>query len=278
MTRPATPVLEEPLAVTRDGAVATLWLNRPAKRNAVTLAMWEGIALLLRELADDPSVRVLVVRGAGDHFCAGADIAELGVLGEPASGTSYRTANRAAEDALARFPKPSIALVEGYCIGGGCEIAVACDLRLVERGARFGITPARLGIVYPPFALERVVKLIGASAAKYLLYSSELIDSERALRVGLVDEVHAPDVLEERVHAFASSLAEQSLLTQRAAKEMIAAVVDHGAIDAELARTWEREGQAGPDLAEGLRAFAQRTRPRFTWTEPRERPKQSGER
>ena len=278
MTRRATPVLEEPLAVTRDGAVATLWLNRPAKRNAVTLAMWQGIARLLGELTDDPSVRVLVVRGAGDHFCAGADIAELGVLGEPASGTSYRTANRAAEDALARFPKPSIALVEGFCIGGGCEIAVACDLRLAERGARFGITPARLGIVYPPFALERVVKLIGASAAKYLLYSGELIDSERALRLGLVDEVYAPDLLEERAHTFASSLAEQSLLTQRAAKEMIAAVVDHGAIDAELARTWEREGQAGPDLAEGLRAFARRTRPRFTWTGPRERPKQSGER
>src|SRR5207249_3896394 len=240
--------------------------------------MWEGIALLLRELADDPSVRVLVVRGAGDHFCAGADIAELGVLGEPASGTSYRTANRAAEDALARFPKPSIALVEGYCIGGGCEIAVACDLRLVERGARFGITPARLGIVYPGFAVERVVKLIGAAATKYLLYSAELVDAERALRIGLVDEVHDPGRLEERAGAFSTTLAGLSLLTQRAAKEMVAAVVDHGAIDAELARTWEREGQAGPDLAEGLRAFAQRTRPRFTWTEPRERPKQSGER
>jgi len=278
MTRRATPVLEEPLAVTREGAVATLWLNRPAKRNAVTLAMWQGIARLLEELANDPSVRVLVVRGAGDHFCAGADIAELGVLGEPASGSTYRAANRAAEDALARFPKPSVALVEGFCIGGGCEIAVACDLRLVESGARFGITPARLGIVYPTFALERVVKLIGASAAKYLLYSGELIDAERALRVGLVDEVHDPGVLEERVHAFASTLAAQSLLTQRAAKEMIAAVVDHGAIDAELARTWEGEGQAAGDLAEGLRAFAQRTRPRFTWSAPRERPKQSGER
>jgi len=278
MTRRATPALEEPLAVTRDGAVATLWLNRPAKRNAVALAMWQGIARLLGELAADPAVRVLVVRGAGDHFCAGADIAELAVLGEPASGTSYRTANRAAEDALARFPKPSIALVKGFCIGGGCELAVACDLRLAENGARFGITPARLGIVYPPFALERVVKLIGASAAKYLLYSGELIDADRALRVGLVDEVHDSAVLEERVHAFASTLAAQSLLTQRAAKEMIAAVVDHGAIDAELARAWEREAQASPDLAEGLRAFAQRTQPRFTWTASRERPKQSGER
>ena len=270
-------MLREPLATTREGAVATLWLNRPAKRNAVTLAMWQGMPRLLGELAGDPSVRVLIVRGAGENFCAGADIAQLGALADPASGAAYREANRVAEDALAGFPKPSVAVVRGFCIGGGCEIAVACDLRLADRGARFGITPARLGIVYPPFAVERVVKLIGASAAKYLLYSGELIDAERALRIGLVDELHDPDVIEERVLAFTSTLAEQSLLTQRAAKEMVTTVVDHGAIDPELARTWEREAQTGPDLAEGLRAFAARTRPRFTWTTPRERSKRDGE-
>src|SRR5437870_6075897 len=233
--------------------------------------MWQGIARLVGQLADDPSVRVLVVRGAGDHFCTGADIAELGALTDPALGAAYREANRIAEHALATFPKPSVAVVQGFCIGGGCEIAVACDLRIVESGARFGITPARLGIVYPPFALERVVKLIGAAAAKYLLYSAELVDAERALRIGLVDEVHDAAAIEDRVHAFTATLAEQSLLTQRAVKEMVAAVVDHGAIGPELARTWEREAQAGPDVAEGIRAFTKRERPRFIWTTPRER-------
>ena len=168
--------------------------------------------------------------------------------------------------------------MQGFCIGGGCEIAVACDLRIVERGARFGITPARLGIVYPAFAVERVVKLIGAAATKYLLYSAELVDAERALRIGLVDEVHDPGGLEERAGAFSTTLAGLSLLTQRAAKEMVAAVVDHGAIDAELARTWEREAQAGPDVAEGIRAFTERERPRFTWTTRRERSTRTRER
>ena len=278
MNHGITPPSEEPLGVTREDAVATLWLNRPAKRNAVTLAMWQGIARLVGELADDPSVRVLVVRGAGDHFCAGADIAQLAALADPARGAAYREANRTAEDALATFPKPSVAVVQGFCIGGGCEIAVACDLRLVERGARFGITPARLGIVYPGFAVERVVKLIGAAATKYLLYSAELVDAERALRIGLVDEVHDPGRLEERVRTFTTTLAGLSLLTQRAAKEMVAAVVDHGAIDAELARTWEREAQAGPDVAEGIRAFTERERPRFTWTTRRERSTRTRER
>src|SRR5262249_14297450 len=150
----------------------------------------QGIVRRLGELADDPSVRVLVVRGAADHFSAGADIGELAALTDPAAGAAYREANRIAEEALATFPKPSIAQVQGFCIGGGGEIAAACDLRLAEGGARFGITPARLGIVYPPFALERVVKLIGGAAAKHLLYSAELIAADRALRIGLVDEVH----------------------------------------------------------------------------------------
>ena len=117
----AVPAGGEPVAVTRDGAVATLWLNRPAKRNAVTHAMWTLIAAACPDLADDPSVRVLVVRGVGDHFCAGADIAELGTV-DPGA---YSAATRAAEDALASFPKPTIAYITGSCVGGGAEIAIA---------------------------------------------------------------------------------------------------------------------------------------------------------
>jgi enoyl-CoA hydratase/carnithine racemase len=259
------PLAGGPIVVTRDGAVATLWLNRPEKRNAVTHAMWQGIADACGPLADDPSVRALVVRGVGEHFCAGADIGELHTI---EAGT-YQAATRAAEDALAGFPKPTVAHITGSCVGGGAEIAIACDLRLADTTARFGITPARLGIAYPPFAVERAVRLLGPSATKHLLFSAELIDAARALRIGLVDEVLERGGLERRVGAFTRLLAEErSALTQRASKEMVDAVVLRGGVDDALARRWADEVAASPDPAEGALAFAERRPPRFTWSGP----------
>ncbi len=170
-----------------DG-VATLCLNRQEKRNAVTYDMWVAIGEYCRRLAGDAAVRVLVVRGAGAHFCAGADIAGL-----QAADHSYGEANLEAETALMAFPKPTIAFIQGVCVGGGVQIATSCDLRIADQTARFGITPARLGIIYPAPALARVVTLTGPAAAKHLLYSAELITAERALRIGLIDELHEPD-------------------------------------------------------------------------------------
>jgi enoyl-CoA hydratase/carnithine racemase len=251
------------LAVTTERGVATLWLNRPAKRNAVTYDMWLGIAEHCRRLAGDPTVRVLVVRGAGEHFCAGADI---GGLGDGDRG-EYQRANDDAEVALATFPKPSLAVVTGACVGGGVSLAVACDLRIADTSARLGITPARLGIVYPAPAVERVVRLIGPAAAKHLLYTAELIDVDRATRIGLVDEVHAVSALADRVDELTDLLARQrSLLTQMASKEMIDAVAVRGAIEPAVARRWGREVARSPDAAEGIAAFLERREPRFTWT------------
>jgi enoyl-CoA hydratase/carnithine racemase len=251
------------LRVDRTGPVATLWLNRPDKRNAITVEMWEALARECASLAADRNVRVLVLRGAGEHFSAGADIAELG----KADPTAHRAANQAAEDGLASFPTPTIAVLRGSCVGGGAGLAVACDLRLADDSIRLGITPARLGIAYPPFALERVVRLIGPSAAKHLLFSAELIDARRALRIGLVDEVHPPDELDARVDTLADVLAaERSMLTQLAAKEMIDAVTVTGRIDAALEERWATESARSPDAAEGIAAFLERREPRFRWT------------
>lgn len=262
------PQADDEVVVTRDGAVATLWLNRPAKRNAVTSAMWRGIADACDALLEADGIRVLVVRGVGDHFCAGADIGERGTV----DGHTYLSATRAAEGALHDFPKPTIAFVTGACVGGGAEIAIACDLRIADATARFGITPARLGIVYPPFAVERAVRLLGPSATKHLLFSAELIDVERALRIGLVDEVHEPDEAVARLVAFTTLLAtERSALTQQASKELVAAVEREGVIPPELARRWAEEVAASPDQAEGAAAFAERRAPRFTWTAPSRR-------
>ncbi|WP_086770917.1 enoyl-CoA hydratase/isomerase family protein, partial [Streptomyces bobili] len=165
-------------------AVATVVLHHPAKRNAMTAAMWRALPPLLEKLAADPGVRALVLTGAGGTFCAGADISTLQGSPDEAQSLAVR-----AEEALAAFPGPTLAAVKGHCVGGGAQLAAACDLRFAEDGALFGVTPAKLGIVYPSSATRRLVALVGPAAAKYLLFSGELIDTERALRTGLVDEV-----------------------------------------------------------------------------------------
>jgi len=251
------------LRVEIDDGIATLWLDRPAKRNAVTYDMWNGIAAHSERLAADDTVRLLVVRGVGDHFCAGADIASMSDV----SGGAYRRANEAAEAALARFPKPSIAVITGACVGGGTEIAVACDLRLADTTSRFGITPARLGIVYPASATARVVRLVGPSATKHLLFSAELIEADRALRIGLVDEVHDPGQLDDRLRQLSELIAnERSLLTQMASKEIVDALDADVGVDPSVEQRWGRAVAAAGDAAEGIAAFVERRTPNFTWT------------
>jgi enoyl-CoA hydratase/carnithine racemase len=254
-----TDAAEAALVVTRDGPVATLWLNRPAKRNAVTRAMWIALPPLLTDLAADTDVRMVVVRGADGTFSAGADVSEI----ELGPDLHYAEVNRAAEEALVGFPKPTVAVVQGACVGGGCSIAVDCDLRIADTTARFGITPARLGIVYPPWALERVTQLLGPAAAKWLLYTGELVDTAWALRTGLIDAVHSPEALDGAVSELCATLVQRSLLTQQATKEMIAAVIHDGAVAPELAQRWTKEAQASPDAAEGVAAFLERRPPRF---------------
>lgn len=252
------------IAVNITGAVATITLQRPAKRNSVTYEMWVSLGEACQSLAADAAVRVVVLRGAGDHFCAGADI--TGLLAErPVWAPSFMDVNMAAEHALAALPKPVIAVVQGDCIGGGCALAIDCDLRIAVHGARFGITPAKLGLVYPPSSLERVVRLLGP-AAKRLLYTGDLIDAVEAHRIGLVDELVAADELEARLAALCVTLTQRSLLTQAATKEMVGAITEHGVVSADLADMWAREVTVSGEMAEGVAAFTERRAPNFPWT------------
>ncbi len=252
------------IRVTVDGSVGTITLHRAAKRNAVTYDMWVALGEACHRLALDPAVRVVVLRGDGAHFCAGADITEL--LAERAPGTpSFMDVNMAAEHALATLPKPVVAVVQGDCIGGGAALAIDCDLRLAVHGSRFGITPAKLGIVYPPASLERAVRLLGP-ASKRLLYTGDLIDAAEAHRIGLVDELWSADEIDARLSQLCATLAERSLLTQAGTKEMISAVLAHGSVPADLAASWAREVSAAPDPQEGVAAFVERRPARFTWT------------
>ncbi len=254
------------LRVSVDGSIATLTIDRADKRNAMTGAMWAAVPDLLAGLAADDRVRVLVVTGAGPSFCAGADIADL--LGgpdpeDPMAG--LRTANLAAQHALRHFPHPTVAMVRGHCIGGGVEIAASCDLRFTDDTGVFGVTPAKVGVVYPPAPTRALIDLVGPATTKLLLFSGELLDATEALRVGLVDKVLAPDALEPEVRRFAGVLAERSALTQRASKEVVAALV-HGRDAEAVADRWYGETIRSGELAEGVQAFAERRPPRFGWT------------
>jgi enoyl-CoA hydratase/carnithine racemase len=245
------------LLTRHDGGVTTLVLHNPAKRNAMTEAMWRELPGLLAGLADDAAVRVLVVTGAENTFCAGADIATLRDSVESSQALAV-----AAEEALSAFPKPTLAAVRGHCVGGGAQLAAACDLRFASRETLFGVTPAKLGIVYPASSTRRLVRLVGPSAAKFLLFSGELIDAGRALRCGLVDEVHAEEDLDGRVSDFARTLVSRSQLTQAAAKEFTGAE----APDASRGEHWRRVAAESGEAAEGAAAFLERREPRFRWT------------
>ncbi|WP_448642887.1 enoyl-CoA hydratase/isomerase family protein [Geodermatophilus sp. URMC 63] len=259
----------EGLRVTHDGAVAVLTIDRPEKRNALTAGMWAALPGVLAALAGDPEVRALVVTGAGPSFCAGADIGDL--LGGPDPEdpmAELRRDNLAAQAALRDFPRPTIAMVRGHCIGGGVELATCCDLRFTDPTGVFGVTPAKVGIVYTPTSTQALVQLVGPATARYLLYSGELIDAGTALRTGLVDRLLPTGDLAGEVRRFAEVLVSRSALTQRAAKEVVAAVAAGGDGQAraeEVAARWYRETVTAGELAEGVAAFTERRPPAFPW-------------
>ncbi|WP_416902159.1 enoyl-CoA hydratase/isomerase family protein [Micromonospora echinospora] len=247
------------LTVEVAGPVATVVISNPTRRNAMTPDMWRQLPPLLDRLEADPAVRVLVLTGAGETFCAGAD---LGDLDEVLAAGDHSVAV-IAEERLAAFAKPTVAAVRGACVGGGCQLAVACDLRIAAADARFGVPPARLGVVYQTPATRRLAALVGPATAKYLLFTGELVDAERALRVGLVDEVLPADRLVDRIAGLTGTIALRSQLSIVAAKQ----VVD-GRADAERVARWHREALTSGEAREGVAAFHERRPARFTWTIP----------
>ncbi|MBK1788094.1 enoyl-CoA hydratase-related protein [Prauserella cavernicola] len=250
----------------RDGEIARLTLNRPEKLNAVSFDMWSAIPGIVAEVERDPSVTVLVLTGAGENFSAGADIGEFRELRSSAEGTAtYDKAVEAAVNALASMRKPSVAMVRGHCIGGGCQLAVASDFRFAAEGARFGITPAKLGIVYHFDSTRQLVSLVGPANARYFLLSGLLVDAVRAREMGLVNEVVAADSLEESTLDFVRTLGSRSQASIRGMNRIIAKIVAGQAeSDAKVAEI-RAAAVHGEDYAEGVAAFLDRRPPRFTY-------------
>ncbi len=203
-----------------EGAVARLLIDRPERHNAMNLAMWQALPRLLAEAEGEGAVRVVVLTSAkGGLFCAGADIPEmLASREDEALRAATQAAINAAQAALVACAKPTIAFVDGDAVGGGCGLTLACDIRVATPHARFGITPAKLGLVYPLHDTALLVDLVGAGQARRLMFSGQLIGAEEALRIGLIEEI-APSA-----HALAAMLAANSTFSITAIKHTIARV------------------------------------------------------
>lgn len=251
------------LALLHDGAVATLVFNRPERRNAISVEMWRAIPEVLDGAAADPALRVLIVRGAGeDAFASGADVSEFErVRADVPSARAYSVVVAAAERALAQFPRPTIAMIHGACVGGGLSVALACDVRWASRTARLGITAARLGIVYGLESTRRLADAVGPSRASDLLFSGRLVDAEEALQMGLVNRVCASDRLEPETSAYARMLSERAPLSQEGAKRILRFLRDEGAAG-DAAHVVDR-AYGSADYREGVRAFLEKRPPAF---------------
>lgn len=245
--------------------IAWVVLDRPARRNAVTASMWRTLGAIFTELGASDDVRVIVLTGSGEHFCAGADIGEFGdVRTGPDATRAYERDVEACEAAIAASPRPTIAAIRGYCLGGGCGLALACDFRLADRTARFGIPAARLGIVYGVQECRNVLNVVGLANAKRILFTGQRFDAAAAARMGLVDEV-VDGSLEDAVRGFAATLAENAPLSIAGAKRILTALA-HGAVEPqapEIAAAIERATES-QDYQEGVRAFLEKRRPLFT--------------
>lgn len=249
----------------REGAVATLLIDQPARRNAMTRAMWRAMPALVGEAAADPAIAVLRVEGGGGHFCGGADIAEFAETYATAESTKAANADiAAAGEALAGFPKPAVAVIRGACVGGGVALALACDLRFAAANARFAVTPAKLGLIYNQADTTRLMRAVGAARAADLLFTGRIIDAPAALRIGLVEEVYPPDALDDAVSAWLTPVAAGSRAALRDIKAMIHAVQDGAPPASPALRALFDDAFAGADFREGYRAFLEKRPPRFT--------------
>ena len=248
------------------GPVARLAIDNPARRNAMTLAMWASLPELVRRAEADPAVRVLLLRGAGDAaFCAGADISQFSDnrSGE-AEGEAYDAAVRDAQAALFAAEKPTVAYIRGVCFGGGVGIALSCDLRVAAAAARFRIPAARLGLGYAFSNVELVAGRIGASATADLLFTARTVDAADALRLGIVGRLLATERAEEAVEELVAAIGGNAPLTLRAVKRALielarpAAERDLAAVDALV-----RACAGSDDYREGQAAFKEKREPGF---------------
>src|SRR3984893_363532 len=248
-----------------DG-VGIITFNNPEKRNAMSLDMWEGFGHALIELRDDPDVRVVILVGAGDKaFVSGADISQFEKNRHNAQASEEYSRRSAAQRALlANYPKPTIAGIRGFCLGGGMQVAMMSDIRIAAEDSRFGIPAAKLGIAYGYDGLKHLVSLVGPSWARLIMYTGMRIESAEALRIGLVDRVVPDAELWDATMEIARTISGNAPLAIKAAKITIAQVLkDESHRDMDAIKKIGTDCMDSEDFREGRRAFMEKRKPQF---------------
>lgn len=253
------------IIVRKEGPVGWLIFNNPERRNAVSVDMWEAIPSVLSQYESDPEVRVIVLAGAGDKaFVSGADISQFEK--ERSSADAVQRYEELAEGAAARLQacdKPLIAMIRGYCLGGGMNIAVLCDLRIAADDARFGIPAAKMGLGYRASSMKNLVEVVGAANAREIMITARQFTAAEAKDMGLVNKVVAVADLEKTVAEYTQTISGNAPLTMRTAKRIIREIgsVDY---DAAKCKAWAKECFESEDYKEGRKAFMEKRKPIFT--------------
>ena len=249
----------------QTGVIGRVFLNQPEKRNALSQSMWQAIPAVCEAIEADPSIRVVIVSGSGSQaFSAGADISEFETI--YASVETTRLANdaiRLAQARLRNLSVPTIAMIDGVCIGGGLGIALACDFRFAANTARFAITPAKLGIAYSYLDTAQLVEKVGPVGARDILFSARQIQADEAKNMRLIERIFEPEALERETVAYAETLASLSRTSIQTAKTIINSIADSMTTKADDFNAICEASFSGPDFQEGYRAFLEKRKPNF---------------
>ncbi len=255
------------LLLQKDGPIGWIVFNQPEKRNAVSQEMWQQMPEYVRDLAADDAIRVVILRGAGDQaFVAGADISQFkDRRRNMADEEEYRRVSGRGQESLGTLTKPLLAMIHGYCVGGGVGIAVACDIRIAADDASFGIPAARLGLGYHYHGMEKLMKLIGPAHTKEIFFTARTdFSAADALRMGLVNQVVPKTELEAFTRSYAERMARNAPLTLRSAKATVEQLLrPPGERDLALLDKLMADCFNSQDYQEGVKAFSEKRRPQF---------------
>jgi len=256
----------EKMIATKEGSIGWIVFNNPARRNAVSVEMWEALSEIVRDYASDPAIRVIVLRGAGGKaFVSGADISEFEQKrATPEATEAYRQLSERATMDLQYVNKPTIAMIEGFCIGGGVSVALSCDLRIAGESARFGVPAARLGLGYELPGVRKLVQVVGPAFAKEIFYTARQFTAQEALAMGLINRAVPDADLESYVGAYAATIGANAPLTVASIKTIIGeAMKDESKRDEALCDRVVDQCFNSEDYVEGRRAFMEKRPPAF---------------